>query len=87
MAKISEWRSWLADKLSPGKPQQGEILVDSKLSTMSASYMGNVLDNPDEVLKDNPEGKGYDLYDEMGYKDTKISSALKTRYSGVLSGR
>jgi phage gp29-like protein len=83
--RIKKAKEWAANKLVPGEPMTGEIITDTKLTAMSDSFMENILENPDPILKNNRENKGFELYREMGYKDLKISSALKTRKAGILA--
>lgn len=82
---IEKSRDWLAEKIAVRPMLDAEVVTDTKTSIQVATFMGDVLDNPDPVLKNNIENKGWELYQEMGYKDLKISSALKTRKAGVLS--
>jgi len=66
------------------KPDTGEISADASRD-LFAAFLGDILENPDDVIKHESSGRGLKLYEEMERKDGHIKTVLQTRKLAVIS--
>ena len=68
-------------KTAPGTDEISAVASEDLYET----FIGNAIENPDQVVNRESRGKGLQLYEEMEDKDGHIATVIQTRKLGVIS--